>query len=340
MGNIKKSSLKDVAAKAGVSTALASFVLNGKGKEYRVGEQTAKHILSVATEMNYQPNMAAKSLRSGKTNTIGVVVSDISNPFFSQISRCIEDEAAKRGYTVLFGSSDEDVDKLNIIVSNLLSKGVDGMIIVPCENSAESITGLAESGKTSILLLDRTIPGLNVSYVGLNNFSAAYNATVHLLDAGFKTPGMVAYDIALTHMRERIRGYKKAMADRGLKDNIRVGYLKHNSVRKSADKVVQVMTDAGADALILATNTISIACLYAIQRLNIRVPERLGLVGFDGSDAFEFFYSPLTYTKQPVDVIAQKAVEIITDQIANKNRSVQSMLIEGELVVRKSSSKR
>ena len=127
MSSLKKISLKDIAEAAGVSTALVSFVLNGKKKEYRVGEETAQRILKIANEMNYQPNLAAKSLRSGKTKTIGLVVSDISNPFFSQLARVLEDEATKRGYTVLFGSSDEDKDKMTHVVSNLINKGVDGL---------------------------------------------------------------------------------------------------------------------------------------------------------------------------------------------------------------------
>ena len=132
MSLLRKTSLKDIAEAAGVSTALVSFVLNGKEKEYRVGEKTAQRILKIANEMNYQPNLAAKSLRSGKTKTIGLVVSDISNPFFSQLARVLEDEAARKGYTVLFGSSDENKDKMNRIVGNLINKGVDGLIIVPC----------------------------------------------------------------------------------------------------------------------------------------------------------------------------------------------------------------
>ena len=131
MSALKKISLKDIAEAAGVSTALVSFVLNGKKKEYRVGEETAKRILKIAQEMHYQPNIAAKSLRSGRTKTIGVVISDISNPFFFFFSRILEDEATKRGYTVLFGSSDEDTEKMNRVVSNLINKGVDGLIMFP-----------------------------------------------------------------------------------------------------------------------------------------------------------------------------------------------------------------
>lgn len=118
----KKISLKDIAEAAGVSTALVSFVLNGKKKEYRVGEETAQRILKIANEMNYQPNLAAKSLRSGKTETIGLVVSDISNPFFSQLARVLEDEAARRNYTVLLEARMKTRIKWTVLLVVLLIK--------------------------------------------------------------------------------------------------------------------------------------------------------------------------------------------------------------------------
>ena len=237
MSALKKVSLKDIAEAAGVSTALVSFVLNGKKKEYRVGEETAKRILKIAQEMNYQPNIAAKSLRSGRTKTIGVVVSDISNPFFSQLARILEDEATKRGYTVLFGSSDEDTEKMDRVVSNLINKGVDGLIIVPCENSEKSIGSLVDNN-VPIVLFDRYFPEINVSYVALNNCNATYIATKYLLDSGYKAPCMVAYDINLIHMKERIRGYKKAMEEAGKKRLASVIFLKQDTPRKSADRLL------------------------------------------------------------------------------------------------------
>ena len=199
--------------------------MNGKKKEYRVGEETAQRILKIANEMNYQPNLAAKSLRSGKTKTIGLVVSDISNPFFSQLARVLEDEATKRGYTVLFGSSDEDKDKMNRVVSNLINKGVDGLIIVPCDNSEKSIASLVNNN-IPIVLFDRYFPELNVSYVALNNFNASYISTKHLLNAGYNAPCMVAYEVNLIHMKERIRGYKKAMDEAGKRNLANVVFLK------------------------------------------------------------------------------------------------------------------
>lgn len=330
MPSIKKISLKDIAEAAGVSTALVSFVLNGKKKEYRVGEETAQRILKIANEMNYQPNLAAKSLRSGKTKTIGLVVSDISNPFFSQLARVLEDEAAKRGYTVLFGSSDEDTEKMNRVASNLINKGVDGLMIVPCENSEKFIASLVNNN-IPIVLFDRYFPDINVSYVALNNFNAAYVSTKYLLDAGYSAPCMVAYDINLIHMKERIRGYKKAMESAGKKSSINVAFLKQDTPRKSADRILPKMIDAGVDAFLFGTNMISLACLYTIKDMGEEVISKIGLAGFDGNPVFDFFQVPISYIQQPIDVLVQKALEILIDSIANGN-TVQSVLAEGEFI--------
>ena len=301
MSSLKKISLKDIAEAAGVSTALVSFVLNGKKKEYRVGEETAQRILKIANEMNYQPNLAAKSLRSGKTKTIGLVVSDISNPFFSQLARVLEDEATKRGYTVLFGSSDEDKDKMTRVVSNLINKGVDGLIIVPCDNSEKSIASLVNNN-IPIVLFDR------------------YNA-----------PCMVAYDVNLIHMKERIRGYKKAMDEAGKRNLANVVFLRQDAPRKSADRLLPKMIDGGVDAFLFATNMISLACLYTIKDMGEGIIGKIGLVGFDGNPVFDFFDAPISYIQQPIDVLVQKALEILIDIIINGN-TVQSVLAEGEFI--------
>lgn len=330
MSSLKKISLKDIAEAAGVSTALVSFVLNGKKKEYRVGEETAQRILKIANEMNYQPNLAAKSLRSGKTKTIGLVVSDISNPFFSQLARVLEDEATKQGYTVLFGSSDEDTDKMSVVVGNLINKGADGLIIVPCENSEKAIASLINNN-IPIVLFDRYFPELNVSYVALNNFNASYIATKYLLDSGYNSPCMVAYDINLVHMKERVRGYKKAMENAGKKNMINVAFLKQDTPRKSADRMLPKMIEAGADAFLFGTNMISLACLYTIKDMGQDVIGKIGLAGFDGNPVFDFFNAPISYIQQPIETLVQKALEILIDSIAERN-AVQSVLAEGVFV--------
>ena len=330
MASLKRISLKDIATAAGVSPALASFVLNGKGKEYRVNEETAQRILKIANDLNYQPNLAAKSLRSGRTKTIGLVVSDISNPFFSQLARLLEDEATKRGYTVLFGSSDEDANKMSRVASNLINKGVDGLIVVPCENSEKYMSSLANNS-IPVVLFDRYFPDLNISYVALNNYGAAYPATRHLLSSGYESPCIVAYDINLIHMKDRVRGYKQAMEEAGKKKQVTVLYLKQDSLRKSAERILPKALENGTDAFLFGTNMISLACLYVLKEMQDIDLHKLGLVGFDGSPVFDFFCVPISYVQQPVSMLVQKALEILIDNITNGN-AVQSVLAEGVFV--------
>ncbi len=336
MASRTKVLLKDIAKKADVSPALVSFVLNGKAKEYRVGEETEKLIRGIAKEMNYKPNKMAVSLRSGRTGTIGVALSDISNNFFAQVARCIEDVAGPMGYTVFFGSSDEDAAKLHDLISGLLDRGVDGLIVVPCENSETTIKEVVDMGVPTVLI-DRFYKNEEISSVSLNNHAAGYSATRHLVSSGYKKVGMVAYDVNLTHMQDRIRGYLDALEDLGLGNQAIVEYLDVNNVHKSACKVINKMLAKGVDALFLATNTISLACLHCFNNLDVDIPGRLGVVGFDGNDAFDLYRSPISYVMQPIEALAKKAVEAVVDGINNNGSSIQRVQIDGELVIRKSS---
>ncbi|MDE7077515.1 MAG: LacI family transcriptional regulator, partial [Alistipes sp.] len=161
----RKVTIKDIANEAGVSIALVSFVMNNRAcgqTNYRVNKETSQRILEIADKLNYQPNNAARTLRSGKTNTIGVIVSDISNKFFADIARCIEDRAYKHKYTVLFGSTDENPQKLENLIEVFRNKGIDGLIVVPCEGSEEIIRNVARQN-IPLVLLDRGVEGAELS---------------------------------------------------------------------------------------------------------------------------------------------------------------------------------
>lgn len=332
----KRISLKDIATKAGVSTSLVSFVLNGKQKQHRINEAVAERIQKIAKEMNYKPNAAAKSLRDGRSRTIGVVVSDISNPFFAHIARHIETTAEKYGYTVQFSSSDENAQRTAVLVDNMLNRGVDCIILVPCEGSEQTVRELLDK-KTPLVLLDRYFPGISTNCVCLNNRQAAYDATSHLFEEGFRNIGMIGYDFRLQHMLDRFEGYRAAMTDHGLQQNISVEYADHTDMQASCEAAVRNMLDRNVDALIFATNAIAVDCLYAIRRRGIIIPDQLGIIGFDGGYAFEFFYSPLSYIQQPLEFMAQKAVEILLEQLNSASGILQHVQAEGALVKRASS---
>ena len=330
----KRVSLKDIAEKVGVSTALVSYVLNGKEKEKRVGAELVVKIRRVLKEMNYKPNFIARSLRHGTTQTIGLIVTDIANPFFSSLARHIEDEANKSGYTVFIGSSDENYEKSNVLVETLLNRQVDGFIIVPAEGCLDCIKNLLEE-RIPLVMVDRYIPELLTNYVVLDNFSAAYNAATYLINKGYGKIGLIAFKSSLIHMRERIRGYEEAMKDKGLEKKIWIKYIRFDHIKTDMNKAIEAVSskdDKNVDALFFATNTLSIAGLYRINSLGIKVPENLSLIGFDGNEAFDFFYSPLTYVKQPVDEMGKEAVRILLDQIKG-SKKISHISLLSQLII-------
>jgi LacI family transcriptional regulator len=330
-------SLKDIAKELDVSIALVSYVLNGKEKEKRVGAEKAALIKKSLQEHNYIPNHVARSLRNGSTKTIGLIVTDIANTFFSSLARICEDEAKKYGYTIVFGSSDENPAKSDLLMNTLITRQVDGLIIVPSEGSNNHLKSLVEN-ETPLVLIDRFIPGLAANYVVLDNYAACMDACTHLIRKGKKDIVMFAYKSSLIHMKDRIKGYEDAMKKYKLEDHIRIIEVGYEDAQQEIHTAISNLTSGTdkIDAFLFATNTLSITGLYSIQKLNLKVPDEIAVIGFDGSVAFDFFYSPLSYIRQPMDEMAKEAVRLIIEQIKGTKKTSQ-VVLKPELVLRESS---
>lgn len=332
----KRVSLKDIASKVGVSTALVSYVLNGLEKEKRVGPEIVKKIKEAAKELNYKPNQIARSLRKGSTNTIGLIVADIANPFFGQLARIVEDEAGKFNYTVIIGSSDENSKKSASLIDTLLDRQVDGFIIVPSEGCDEEIETLVQR-EVPVVLIDRFLPEVSTNYIVLDNFNATYEAVNHFITKGYKRIAMIAYKSSLIHMQERIRGYKEAMKDNQLQDAIQIKELLYDRVKEDMDMGVGELINGNCkpDALLFATNALSISGLYAIKKYNLKVPEDVAIIGFDGNEAFDFYYPPITYIEQPIEEMGKESVRVLLEQIHGSNKPVHVEL-KHQLIIRES----
>ncbi|WP_126248200.1 LacI family DNA-binding transcriptional regulator [Chitinophaga rhizosphaerae] len=335
----KRASLKDIAQEAGVSTALVSYVLTNKEEKARVGREMASKIRKIARKLNYQPNYLARSLKSGRTDTIGLIVADISNPFFGQIARIVEDEAKRHNITVIFGSSDENAEKSADLMNVLLNRQVDGLIVIPSEGSEQQILQLSER-HVPFVLMDRPFPSIAASSISINNFEASYNAVEHLLHSGRKRIGMIAYQTGLHHIAERRRGFEEALANAGLKTGKRLKLARYNHLREDIRKAIDQLTGGKhpADALFFATNSLAIEGLRYISELGIRVPEQLAVVSFDESEAFDLFHAPVTFIRQPIREMGKAAVQLLLSQIADSGRPPEDIRIDAELVVRRSSA--
>jgi len=318
----KKVSLKDIAKKVGVSTALVSYVMNGLEKEMRVGKDIVERINQAAKELNYQPNHIARSLRRGTTNTIGLIVADISNPFFGQLARVIEDEAAKYNYTVVFGSSDESCVKSASLMKTLVNRQVDGLIITPTEGCQEYIISLINK-EIPIVLMDRYYPDLQVNHVILDNYMATYSAVNHILSKGYRDVSLIVYKSNLIHMQERVRGFKDAMKEKGLEDSAFVEEIGYNHIKYDMELIIEkIVKKKTKYAMLFVTNALSINGLYEIRKYNVKIPNELGIIGFDGHEAFDFFQPPLTFIEQPLEKMGKESVKILMEQIKGSKKIV------------------
>jgi LacI family transcriptional regulator len=320
----KKVSIKDIAQAVGVSTALVSY---------------AEVIRKKSEELDYQPNELAKSLKSGKSHTIGLIVADISNPFFANIARTIEDEAKKNNYTVIFGSSDESLDKSWDLINVLIAKQVDGFIIAPTENSEKQIHYLG-SQNIPFVLIDRYFPDIHTNYVTTDNYQASYNAILHLINTGHKKIAMIAYKNNLVHMEERKRGYTEALKHNNLLSEVPlIKEIAFNDVTEDIKKKINELlyNQPSVDAIFFATNTLALNGLKFLNEQNYMIPDDLAVVCFDEGEAFDFFYSPLTFVDQPLVEIGKEAVRILVDEINSKHTSKRQISISSKLVIRKSS---
>ncbi len=334
----KKVLLKDIARQVGVSIASVSYVMNNKEKEGRVGADIAKKIRKVASELNYQPNFIAKSLRSGTTKTIGLIVADISNPFFSNIARIIEDEAKRHGYIVIFGSSDESTENLQDLIEVFINRQVDAFIIAPTAN-AESQIKYLQKMNVPFVLIDRYFPGIDSDCVHIDNFKAAFSAVEHLIKVGRRKIAIVTYDTTLPHMQERKNGYMEALKASGLLfKNEWVITADYKNIHKDVSTGIGDLLNPEVliDALFFTTNSLAVEGLKKINETGIKVPGELAVISFDQSDAFDFFYSPVTYVSQSLSDIGKKAVKLVVDRINDNKKKPVNIIVPSKLVLRDS----
>jgi LacI family transcriptional regulator len=333
----KRVSLKDIANKVGVSIALVSYVMNGQEKKKRVGAEVVDKIRQAAIELNYQPNQIARSLRTGSTKTIGLIVADIANPFFGHLARIIEDEANNFGYTVVFGSSDEDDFKSQSLINTLLNRQVDGFIIVPSEGTSTQMRNLIKK-RFPVVFLDRYFPEINSSHIVLDNYQATFEATQHLFERGYRRIALFAYKSSLIHMKERIRGYTEAMSFLKIEEYRCVREIRIDQSNKDMESAFNelLVENKKTDALICATNALSVSALICAKRNNIVIPDHVAFIGFDGGDCFDLYHSPLTYVKQPLEEMGKEAFRVLLDLI-NGSSKTSHVILNPTLVIRDSS---
>lgn len=334
---LKKVSIKDVANLANVSIASVSYVLN-KMPNNRISESTANRIKEAAEKLNYRPNKIAKSLKTNQSKILGLIVADIANPFFGKIAKILEEEALKIGYTIIIGSSGENNEKFDKLINFFIDQQVDGLILAPVENSEKSFLKLNQE-KFPYIILDRNLDGINSNGIKINNEEISFEVTNTLIKKGSKKPLLVTYETTLGNLLERDFGFYKAIKENNIKEvesiKVRIDDIQKD-VYAGLDK--HFNGDNKPDSIFFTSNKLAFSGLKYLLKRNINIPKELQVIAFDESEAYELFPVEISYVKQPLDEIAQNALEMIINNINNKNKIIQNKELCAELILRESTN--
>jgi LacI family transcriptional regulator len=335
---MKKVSLKDIAKKMGVSATTVSVVLNGNGKERKISAEMITRITQMADKLNYRPNQFAKSLRTGKTFTLGLIVDDISNFFFGHLARIVEEESDKHGYTVMFCNSENKDGKARNVLNILLDKQMDGYIIAPTIGMLPEIQSLVKE-KKPMVLIDRFFQNVAASYVTLDNYKGTFESVNHLVKQGYEHIAIVTNETEQIQMQERFEGYKAALRKNKL--SFFPDLVKKIPFSFQEPKIVKeienfIKANPVIDSVLFTSNNLGIAGLEALRNLNKKVAVDIGVICFDDNDLFRLASPGITVVSQPIRQIGKNAVNILIEQLEKKELAEKHIVLSPNFIIRDS----
>ena len=339
----KKVSLADIAQTLGVSKTLVSMVLNDKGDENGISKKTQDRVKELANELNYKPNQFARGLRIGRSNTIGLVVSDISNPFYSKLARFVEDAVSEAGFNLMICSSDESEDKEVKLIEMLLNKQVDGIILSSTHDTTEHIQGLVQDN-FPLVLIDRTYGDLESHSVVVDNRTGAKEAVEHLILNGHtKIAAMIISPSHISTQVERLDGYKDALSENNIPVNkYYEKVINRDDIYKNISTVLKEWKNDRMmpSAIFVSNNQIAIGCLEVFRDNGFSIPRDISIVSFDDIELFRLYSPPITSVIQPIQSIARNAVDILLEEVKQTEDteaiSKKHKLLSTNIVVRNS----
>ncbi len=325
---MKRLSIKDIAKQANVSITTVSFILNGKAKEKAISTAVTDTVEKIIKESGYRPNEVARSLRTGNTKIIGLIVEDISNPFFASIARLIEGKAYKKGYKIIYASTDNDTAKAKDLISMFRSRNVDAYIISPTPGIAEDVTRLLKDNKP-ILFFDRNLPDLNIPFVGTDHIKASYEAVKSFIKRGKKNIAFVTIDLDVQQIVERFDGYKKAIRDHELvyQEQLVLKVPFGQQAAKTISQIKSLLNTETIDAILFSTNYLAISGLIAIKEMNKVINEDFLVVAYDDRDVFKLHTPPISAIEQPLEAIAENIINLILSELTFKSEANNNQII-------------
>nr|WP_237421169.1 substrate-binding domain-containing protein [Flavobacterium sp. Sd200] len=279
-------------------------------------------------------------MKTQRTYTIGLVVADIANPYFSQIARIIENESKQKGYTLIIGSSDENVQKFEGLINMFCDRQVDGLIIAPVEGAEDCLQKMQKQN-IPFVFIDRYLPKINADIVQVNNYAISFEVTQHLIAGGRKNLVLIAYDTLLQHLIERTNGFKDALIQNNLElsDNS-VLYIDKDAIDEDVNRGFDFLfSDANTpDAIFFTSNKLAVSGLKKLMKLNVKIPQDVAVVAFDETEAYELFSVPLSFVRQPLSDIGKTAVRMLHNKIDDHLLPIDKVVLNAELHTAASSS--
>jgi LacI family transcriptional regulator len=313
----RRATIHDVARRAAVSRSTASRALTNTGY---VSPDARASVLAAAEDLGYRPNQLARSMILGKTFTLGVIVSDIENPFFARATRAITDSARAAGFGVILANTDEDVAAERAAVALFLDKRIDGMVVAPAAAASAEHLQAARSAGCHIVLLDRSLDGLDAGAVLVDNHAAARDAVDRLVAAGHHRVALVTkagYQTnIISSVAERIQGYQAALRAAGAQPDPR--YEIHGAVDLQATKRLlhQLLTlDRPPTALLTTDSRVGLWVLKALQEAKLSLPDDISMVTFDDAEWTSVVTPRVTVVDQPVYQLGATAATMLIEQI-------------------------
>jgi LacI family transcriptional regulator len=326
--------MADVARAADVSTTTVSHVLNGTRP---VSPATVERVRAAIAQTGYSQNTIARALARARTQSLGLAINGLSNPYFTDVIAAVEEEAGRANHTLLLGDTHDDPEHELVIVRALVERRVDGLLLAPSPGAAEHALPYLAAQELPVVLLDRLIEGAPLDQIGADNAEPTAELVDHLAALGHTRIGMVVGTAGLSTTDERVAGYRQGLARNGLPvdDALVVGGGSQREASRDAALRLLDLPDPPT-AIISGNNAMTIGTMRALSERGLRVPDDIALVAFDDFEWADLFAPRLTVVRQPTAELGQRAVRMLLDRLADRSRPPQTVRLPTTFVHRNS----
>ena len=330
-----KETLSSISQRIGVSMTTVSRVLSGQSEKYRISESTQRKVIEEAQRCHYSPNIIARNLRTNRTNTIGLLMPSVANPYFADLSSIIISQANMKGYTTIVTDSRENEESQKENIAMLVSRRVEGIIAAACGDNPSL---LEEINKTTIpvILVDRPLRNSHLPHVTTNNYTGGFDATNHLIRNGHKRIACIQGVKTSVPNRKRVAGYMDALKRVGLEENAVVVGNEFSLQNGYLETKLLLNSKPAPTAIFTLSNTIGLGAIKAIREAGLRIPEDISLVVFDNNIYMDYLIPPITRVSQPVEEMAKLAVKLLFESIESDKRLSTQIELAPELIARDS----